>query len=267
MQQYAEHFVYALFLCELSWAMDAVPFRRFSIEWEFTCVDDLADAALLGPLAADFVTWSLQLRRHERSRYQIADFMQQRKRVQLGFTRPFFYNTSTQETFNLWRLMHARCLPRTERPLGARSRKKACPTGIGILRRGHTIVQLPGFLGRPLQQMLEHLLRRPRLGPVAFGLLGGPASPAGPTPSPAPPPTPRPVSRPPMTPRWSHPPSPGLEGPPSPGLPMSRRRRAATACTWLLWPGPGAVALELQVTERLVTAILTPSVISWFSLQ
>ena len=70
-----------------------------------------------GALAEDFVTWSLQLRRHKHARYELGDLLQQRKRVQLEFTPPLCYNRSLQETFNLWRLMHARCLPRTKRPL------------------------------------------------------------------------------------------------------------------------------------------------------
>ena len=54
--------------------------------------------------------------RHEHSRKTLGDSLQQRKQVQLGLTSSWWYNTSLQETFNVWRLMHAGCWPRCKRP-------------------------------------------------------------------------------------------------------------------------------------------------------
>ena len=48
-------------------------------------------------------------------------FLQWRKWVQLGFAASQWCNTSLRTTFNLWRLMHARCLPRSKHPLDTAS--------------------------------------------------------------------------------------------------------------------------------------------------
>ena len=160
MQQYAHHFVYSLFICVLSGAMDAVPFHQCLIESGFTCADDLADAALRGTPAGDFVTLSLHLRRHKRSTYELGDFLQQRKHVQLGFKPPLWHNTSLQETFNLWRLMHARCLPRTKRPfetvsgIGCKERCRLSKAGVcaaGVASHGRQACALAA----PLWEQLE----------------------------------------------------------------------------------------------------------------
>ena len=134
MRHYTQHFAYSLFICVLSWEMDVLPFRRCLIE--FTCVDDLANAALPGTPTAYFVTWSLQVRVHKHSCHDFVDFLQHRHRVQLGLTPPLWYNTSLRETFNFWRVMHARCVLRTKRPLetvsgiGCKERRRLSKAGV-----------------------------------------------------------------------------------------------------------------------------------------
>ena len=95
----------------LSLAMEHIPCGEFLLQWVFNCDDDPALAALQGTAIGKIFTWSVLLCGNERSRYTLGDFLQQRKRVHLGFTAPLWYNTSLQKAFKFWRLVHARCLP------------------------------------------------------------------------------------------------------------------------------------------------------------
>ena len=85
MEQEAQHFVYALFISVLLWAMDAVPFRQFLIESEFTCADDLVDTAPPGLLLEILLLGHCNCVGPNALDMNWVFFLQRRKRVQLGF--------------------------------------------------------------------------------------------------------------------------------------------------------------------------------------
>ena len=97
--------------------MDPVPFRNFLAGNEYSSQADFLGDAANGGAAAEFVKWALALRQDSRSRKGLGDFIQEWGRVNAGFQASRWYSAFAQEVFNLWRIMHLRCVPMTSRPL------------------------------------------------------------------------------------------------------------------------------------------------------
>ena len=99
-------------------SMDSAPFRDFLSANSYASREAfLSEAANGGGATSEFVKWFLEIRKESRTRRHLGDFRQQWGRGDRGFKVARWYNVFCQEVFNLWRLMHQRCVPMAARPV------------------------------------------------------------------------------------------------------------------------------------------------------
>ena len=118
--------------------MDAAPFRSFLGKRIFAGANELIQAIATCRETSAFVHWALDLRWDPRTRRTPGDVLHELTREELGFKPAVWFTRDREEIFNLWRLLHQRCKPRSNErqddiPVGypEKKRKELARLGVG----------------------------------------------------------------------------------------------------------------------------------------